>query len=191
MLPTYSDFVTNCTLQNQTDVIDSLFEPSGSILRLTLRNKEFMRNAKYDVNTYPEFIELIRLKLLQVSKNTELAGPSSRDVDHLAEIISAHPRLGESSKNLSIHSKNEQKNLKNSQDTPEIQRKLIELNKSYEEVYEGLKFIKFVNGRSRPEIIELMQQRIISGNSWYEETRVAINELCDIAQDRVKKLDQF
>lgn len=190
MLPTYRDFVTSNTLQQQINVIDSLFEPSDSILRFTLRNKEFMRIAEHDVNTYSDFIELIRSKLLQISKNAELVGPSSRDVDHLADIISAHPRLGEPSKNLSVHSKNEQKNLQNSQDTPEIQRKLVELNKSYEEVYEGLKFVVFVNGRSRPEIIELMQQRIDSGNPWFDETRVAINELCDIAQDRIKKLIQ-
>lgn len=186
-LPSYDEFIECDDFDKRVSVVDELFEPSYSILRFTVRNKDFMQQARQETRNYGEFIELIRSRLLQISHDTAIVGPSSRDVDHLAEIVSAHPRLGESKKRLSAHSEKEQRNLNNSGDPPEIQTKLIELNKNYEEVYPGLKFVVFVNGRSRLEIIKIMEERIHSGNSWFEEVDIAINELCCIALDRVKK----
>lgn len=185
----YDSFIKSGDLAKQIEVIDDLFEPSHSILRFTVRDKELMQSAERRASDYAEFIELVRTRLLEICTRTEQIGPSSRDVDHLADIVSAHPRLGEPPKHLSVHSKKEQRNLQGNNDPAEIQEKLVELNHEYETAYPGLQFVVFVNGRSRPEIISLMRQRIDSGNSWFEEVRVAINELCDIAQDRVSKLE--
>lgn len=186
-LPDYSCFVESDNLTEQTKVIDDLFEPSYSILRFTLRDGMFMQNAKLHAKNYAEFIELIRSRLLNICNNTEQIGPSSRDVDHLADIVGAHPRLGESAKKLSASSKKEQQKLQNNNDPIEIREMIAKLNNAYEKKYPGLRFVVFVNGRSRPQIIRDMQRRIESGNSWFEEARIAINELCDIAQDRVSK----
>ncbi|QLQ79128.1 hypothetical protein HG537_0B04760 [Torulaspora globosa] len=187
-LPSYDKFINCGNFSEQVAVLEDLFEPSYSILKFTLRDEDFMNRVRREAGNYREFIELIRLKLLDISQNAEKVGPSSRDVDHLAEIVSAHPRLGESVR-LSAHSKKEQCNLSNSNDPPEIREKLAELNGNYEETYPGLRFVVFVNGRTRSEIIEVMQKRIASGNSWFEEVNIAINELCCIALDRVNKLE--
>lgn len=186
-LPCYEEFINDELSDTQISVLEELFEPSYSIIRFTLKNKVFMQLAQKEAVSYAEFIELIRSHLLQVTHQAEAIGPSSRDVDHLAEIVSAHPRLGDPPKRLSAHSKEEQKNLNNSKDSPEVRRKLVELNKAYEETYPGLLFVAFVNGRSRPEILKVMEQRIGSGNSWFREVEIAINELCAIALDRIKK----
>ncbi|QLL31615.1 hypothetical protein HG536_0B04790 [Torulaspora globosa] len=187
LLPSYDNFINCENFSKQAAVVEDLFEPSYSILKFTLRDDDFMHQARRDASNYGEFIELIRSKLLQISHNTEKVGPSSRDVDHLADIVSAHPRLGESVKRLSAHSEKEQRNLSNSNDPAEIREKLAELNEDYEQAYPGLRFVVFVNGRSRSEIIKVMQERIASGNSWFGEVDIAINELCCIALDRVKK----
>ena len=105
----------------------------------------------------------------------------------LEDVVNAHPRLGETKKQLSTHSMLEQKNLQSSQDSPEIQKKLLELNHEYEKVYPGLRFVVFVNGRTRLEIIRIMESRITSGNDWFKEVRTAMQELCNIAQDRYRK----
>lgn len=183
----YASFINCDTLANQINVIDILFEPSSSILKFTIRDGSFMQIARNQAKSYTDFIELVRARLLRICKDTEEVGPSSRDVDRLADIVAAHPRLGEPPKNLSVHSKNEQQNLQNNRDSVEIREKIVELNHAYEKAYPGLQFVVFVNGRSRPEIISVMQQRIASKNSWFEEVRIAINELCDIAQDRAHK----
>lgn len=185
-LTAYRDFINESRLDDKLELINNSFEPSHSIFEFTVRDEEFMELARSSTSDYKEFIELIRSRLLQLAQETEKEGPNSENVKYLADIISSHPRIGET-KNLSIHSQNEQKNLQKSQDPPEIQRKLRELNDQYEKVYPQLKFIIFVNGRKRPEIIKVMEERILSGNTWFEEAKVAINELCDIAQDRIKK----
>lgn len=189
LLPSYDKFINCGNFSEQAAVLEDLFEPSYSILKFTLRDEDFMLKARREAGNYQEFIELIRSKLLDISHNTEKAGPSSRDVDHLADIVSAHPRLGEPVRMLSAHSEAEQRNLRNSNEPSEIREKLAELNGEYEGVYPGLRFVVFVNGRTRSEIIKVMQERIASGNSWFEEVDIAINELCSIALDRAKKLE--
>ncbi|QLG73386.1 hypothetical protein HG535_0E04700 [Zygotorulaspora mrakii] len=185
-LAVLDEFLSEKNLRDQVEVINNLYEPSDAILKFTARSEVFMDQARAAVRTYEEFVELIRSHLLQLVNDTERVGPTSKDMGNICDIISSHPRLGEN-KNLSIHSQNEQKNLQKNRDSAEIQARLKELNEEYEKVYPGLKFIVFVNGRKRPEIIKLMEERVGSGNTWFEEARVAMNELCDIAQDRIKK----
>lgn len=182
-LPGIASFVSS-PLDDQVKVLDTLFEHSDSLVWFTLRNKEFM-SQKW--GNYLEFIDAVRLRLVKLCKDTEQEGISSRGTDHLVNIIASHPRLGEPKKQLSIHSLNEQRNLGGQSDSAEVQEKLRLLNKEYENAYEGLRFVVFVNGRTRSEIIQVMQRRISSGNTWYQEACIAINEMCDIAEDRAKK----
>ncbi|SCV99838.1 LAFE_0B03620g1_1 [Lachancea fermentati] len=181
-LPKFTEFLDS-SIDEQTKVLGTLFEHSDSLIWFTLKNKSFMTRHWAG---YISFIESIRQRLLELCDDTEREGISSRGVDHLANIIAAHPKLGEPKQQLSLHSLDEQKNLTND-DTPEVQQALSALNREYENIYEGLRFVVFVNGRSRPEIIDVMKRRINSGNTWYDEARLAIREMCDIAEDRARK----
>lgn len=71
-----------------------------------------------------------------------------------AQFIAGHPRIGEI-KNLSVHSANEQASKPT---PPEVLQNLIYLNARYEERYSGLRYVTFVNGRSRAEIAVEMEQ---------------------------------
>ncbi|CUS23101.1 LAQU0S08e02146g1_1 [Lachancea quebecensis] len=171
----------------QTAVLETLFEKSNSLINLTLKDERFMNTVE---NSYFEFIEGVRGKLVQLCEAQGQQAPSeeSRRSD-LSDIIAAHPKLGEPKQGLSVHSQNEQRNL-GSGDTLEVQQALKHLNEVYEQRYPGLRFVVFVNGRSRPEIIRVMEERVNSGNSWLEEAGLACNEMCDIANDRVRKYVQ-
>ncbi|SSD59203.1 uncharacterized protein SCODWIG_00964 [Saccharomycodes ludwigii] len=216
-LPPFNEFISSQTsLSQKIKVIDILFEHSDSLIFFILKHKVFkiandqdignvLRDSKDGksniimIDTYPKYIELVRQRLLTIVDLAEQEGISSFKIDHLTDIIGSHPRLGGSSSNktcantlnggtedISIHSLNEQKSL-NSKDDPETNKKLIALNDEYESRYEGLKFVCFVNGRTRAKIIQIMESRINSGNSWFDEVRIGINEMCDIAIDRAKK----
>jgi len=111
---------------------------------------------------------------------------SNLESDHkwLEAILSAHPRLGEK-KVESEQSRKEQAQL--NQGGSEEAGKLAEFNRKYEERFPGLRYVVFVNGRSRPVIMEDMQTRIDRGDIELEKQE-AIQAMCDIAKDRAKKL---
>ncbi|CDO95580.1 unnamed protein product [Kluyveromyces dobzhanskii CBS 2104] len=183
-LPNIDEFKSS-PIGEQVNVLDTLFEHSDSLVWFTLKNSQFMRS---EWNSYQELVKAVETKLLQVCEDTEIEGISSRGVDHLANIVGAHPRLGDSKQNLSSHSKQEQANLTGSANkSPEVLARLNTLNQKYETKYEGLKFVVFVNGRSYDEISEVMEKRIHSNNSWFKECEIAIKEMSDIAVDRLNK----
>ncbi|RBR14392.1 hypothetical protein FVER53590_08994 [Fusarium verticillioides] len=64
---------------------------------------------------------------------------------------------------------------------------LAKLNKEYEEKFPGLRYVVFVNGRGRPEIMENMKARISRGD-FSKEVDEALQAMCDIANDRASKL---
>jgi len=64
---------------------------------------------------------------------------------------------------------------------------LRQLNREYEEKFPGLRYVVFVNGRPRTVIFENMRERIERGDIG-EERREGIKAMCDIALDRVGKL---
>ncbi|GJN91712.1 hypothetical protein Rhopal_004735-T1 [Rhodotorula paludigena] len=75
------------------------------------------------------------------------------DVEDQADFLAAHPRIGET-KNLSQASAGEQGPKNGQQGTPgEVLKRLQVLNALYEDAFPGLRFITFVNGRSRAEIV--------------------------------------
>ena len=102
----------------------------------------------------------------------------------LHAILAAHPRLG-AKKVDSEHSQAEQKSLGS-----DVEREqLRELNEEYERRFPGLRYVVFVNGRSREVVMGDMRERI-EGGTMESEVRKASEAMCDIAVDRAKKLGQ-
>ncbi|KAL6940447.1 hypothetical protein ACO0QE_004348 [Hanseniaspora vineae] len=191
----FTAFREKASLDEQIAFLDTLFEPTDSLIYFTLKNKLFQKSLATQVNSYDSLIELIRKTLLDLNQAAEAEGISSFKIDHLANIIGAHPRLGEPPKQLSVHSLNEQKNLgggsSGSGEASTVKEELMHLNSQYEAVYPGLRFISFVNGRSRPQIMAEMRARISSGHTWFEEVAIGINAMCDIALDRLHKYANY
>lgn len=186
----YQEFV-HASKNDQLAVMDELFEPCHGLIQLTIDSDGFMSKAK-QLTDYKDYIELVRSTLVGVCLEVEKGAYSSTTstdnrIELLKDIVNAHPRLGETRKQLSKHSTQEQKNLQSSKDSTEIRKKLIDLNYEYENVYPGLRFVVFVDGRTRLEIIKIMELRIKSGNKWFHEMSIALEELCNIAQDRLRK----
>ena len=88
-----------------------------------------------------------------------------------AEALAAHPRIGERSP--------EQHG-----DDPAVLAELAQLNREYEERF-GFRFVVFVNGRSRAEILPVLRERIRRTRE--EEMDTALDELCAIAEDRWRR----
>jgi len=131
--------------------------------------------------TYSDLIASVGVQLTELSES-----PSTSDTAWLDQILGAHPRLGEK-KVDSAQSKAEQAQLNTGGD--EETAKLRELNAEYEKAFPGLKYVVFVNGRSRPVIMENMRSRIDRANIKLERAE-AIKAMCDIAADRSTKLLQ-
>ncbi|SCU92838.1 LANO_0E02278g1_1 [Lachancea nothofagi CBS 11611] len=177
-LPDFSYF-KRADRDTQARLLELLFEQSSSLELITVDDPHFVNDIGSD---YTTLVETVRSKLMGLCSRGQ--DPDTRH--HLSDIIAAHPKLGQPKQNLSAHSAMEQRNL-GSSDSTETLEVLQALNNSYEEKYPGLRFVVFVNGRPRSEIIEVMQRRINSGNSWLHEAQLACNEMCNIALDRVKK----
>jgi OHCU decarboxylase len=84
------------------------------------------------------------------------------------EALAAHPRIGEPSPEQ--HGGD-----------PAVLTELVYLNQVYEEKF-GFRFVVFVAGRPRHEVLEVLRDRI--GNTREEELEAGIKELVAIAQDR-------
>jgi 2-oxo-4-hydroxy-4-carboxy--5-ureidoimidazoline (OHCU) decarboxylase len=151
------------------DVLDILFEPSPSIMALLLPS---IRSNS--VKSYAELANLVRGVLLSQPSHSPT----------LLEILSSHPRLG-ADKVDSTQSQNEQKSLGNEAEREQLQK----LNEEYENAFPGLRYVVFVNGRSRDIIMEDMNNRIQNG-TFEGEVKRACEAMCDIAIDRAKKLGQ-
>jgi OHCU decarboxylase len=85
-----------------------------------------------------------------------------------AEALAAHPRIGEPSPEQ--HGGD-----------PAVLTELAYLNQVYEEKF-GFRFVVFVAGRQRHELLEVLRERI--ANTREEELENGIRELVAIAQDR-------
>ncbi|KAH8902964.1 hypothetical protein BR93DRAFT_866089, partial [Coniochaeta sp. PMI_546] len=181
-LPTLSDAALTSTL-------DLLFEPSSDLHNLALPTMHTMSFDSYD-----ELISTIRDVLLAAAG--ALSDPSNQDrntenrdqeaKEPLLRILSAHPRLGENKVDSAL-SRAEQANLRSGGDSEEVLAQLAALNKEYEDTFPGLRYVVFVNGRGRGEIMEDMRRRIARADYAAEE-REAIEAMCAIAKDRARKL---
>ncbi|MDQ3379599.1 MAG: 2-oxo-4-hydroxy-4-carboxy-5-ureidoimidazoline decarboxylase [Actinomycetota bacterium] len=91
------------------------------------------------------------------------------------EALRAHPAIG--AKGLSARSAAEQ----GSDSDPAVLSELAYLNQVYEEKF-GFRFVVFVAGRPKLEILRVLGERI--GNAREEELETGLRELVAIARDR-------
>ncbi|KAF2190264.1 hypothetical protein K469DRAFT_699869 [Zopfia rhizophila CBS 207.26] len=159
-----------------TTVLDILFEPSSPLHTLSL---PVLRSTTFP--SYDTLIVAINAQLIALALSE-----SPDDVAKLSEILCSHPRLGEK-KVESEQSRAEQAQLQKGGE--EEKEQLAKLNREYEEQFSGLRYVVFVNGRSRSVIMENMKARIDRGDI-KAERQEAIQAMCDIAADRVSKLQK-
>ena len=95
--------------------------------------------------------------------------------DEKKEVLDAHPAIG--AKPTSERSRREQ----GTDDDPEVLAELAALNAAYEERF-GFRFVVFVNGRPRREIVPLLRERMMRSRE--EELQTAVDELVQIAINR-------
>jgi 2-oxo-4-hydroxy-4-carboxy--5-ureidoimidazoline (OHCU) decarboxylase len=101
---------------------------------------------------------------------------SRLDEDDKVEALSAHPAIGQRH-SLSERSAAEQ----GTESDPAVLSELAYLNQVYEEKF-GFRFVVFVAGRPKREILEVLRERI--ANSREEELDTGCRELVAIAKDR-------
>jgi len=94
------------------------------------------------------------------------------------ELIDAHPRLGAPPSTVSTASFREQGY---DRETTAAIADLARLNAAYEARF-GFRFCVFVNGRSRPELVPLLE-RALAGDRG-DEIRRALHDVVAIARDR-------
>ncbi|OCB85470.1 hypothetical protein A7U60_g7479 [Sanghuangporus baumii] len=191
-----------------SDVLSLVFEPSTTLSK----------------NIVPALLERIR----NPSDERELPGNYAILIDKVIELVSslpddekaffigAHPRIGEV-KGLSAMSAAEQgQSASTSSDVtptpPDVLRCLARLNAAYEARYPGLIYITFVNGRTRAQIrdeleeklreedvlpgayeaygLEEIQSQFKNSDAWSKEVERAILAIREIAQSRLEKLSE-
>jgi 2-oxo-4-hydroxy-4-carboxy--5-ureidoimidazoline (OHCU) decarboxylase len=91
--------------------------------------------------------------------------------DEKKEVLDAHPAIG--AKKLSARSAVEQ----GTDEAPELE----DLNRAYKERF-GFRFVVFVNGRPKREIVPILRERLERTRE--QELQTALDELCAIAEDR-------
>jgi 2-oxo-4-hydroxy-4-carboxy--5-ureidoimidazoline (OHCU) decarboxylase len=94
------------------------------------------------------------------------------------EALAAHPAIGQRT-GLSARSAAEQGS--GSEDDPRILVELSALNMSYEKKF-GFRFVVFVNGRPKTEILQVLRERVTRSRE--EELDTGCRELVAIARDR-------
>ena len=148
-LPAVADIPT-LSANDRAQILDLLFEPSTQLHTLSVPLLHEQTFSSYD-----ELISAVGVQL------TELAdSASTSDTQWLESILGSHPRLG-AKKVDSAQSQAEQAQLKGSDGEAQ---QLRELNEAYEGKYPGLRYVVFVNGRSRQVIMDDMRQRIATSD---------------------------
>ncbi|EXJ55703.1 hypothetical protein A1O7_08632 [Cladophialophora yegresii CBS 114405] len=161
--------------EERARVLDLLFEPCTQLHTLSVSLLH-----EHGFSSYSDLIDAVGKQLENLHRSD-----LESDRKWLEAILSAHPRLGEK-KVDSEQSRKEQAQLNQGGAADEAE-KLAELNRKYEDKFPGLRYVVFVNGRSRPVIMEDMQKRIDRGDIQLEKQE-AIQAMVDIAKDRAKKL---
>lgn len=198
------------TLEAIRDGASSLDSPLGRTLTILFEHSPILLNTlepqlslQFKSQTTPtlsSYSHLIDLALAEISK---------WDIAPQSEFISGHPRIGES-KNLSSLSAKEQgtAGVVVNPTPPEVLARLEHLNTCYETQYPGLRYITFVNGRSRAVIAEEMEEVLEIGHSlspneppletfrskayssrdekWLFELKRAVEDIGKIAKSRLK-----
>jgi 2-oxo-4-hydroxy-4-carboxy--5-ureidoimidazoline (OHCU) decarboxylase len=95
-------------------------------------------------------------------------------------VLNAHPRIGADPASLSMHSRREQGE---AADGATLQL-LDELNDAYEDRF-GFRFVVFVAGRSKKEIVPALRARL--ANTREAELEAGIEEFLAISLDRLER----
>ena len=106
-------------------------------------------------------------------------------IQHMTEaeriaVLNAHPRIGATT-GLSARSAAEQSTAPADRDTI---RTLELLNAEYERTF-GFRFVVFVNGRSRAQIVPVLQARLRRAR--HEELATGLDDFLAIARDRLER----
>lgn len=149
--------------ERRAAILDLLFEPSTQLHTLSVPLLHEKRFASYS-----DLIAAVGVQLTELSES-----PSSSDTAWLEDILGSHPRLG-AKKVESAQSQAEQAQLHKG--SAEEAEQLRVLNEEYEKKYPGLRYVVFVNGRSRPVIMDDMRARI--SNSDLKQERIAAIRVC-------------
>jgi 2-oxo-4-hydroxy-4-carboxy--5-ureidoimidazoline (OHCU) decarboxylase len=122
-----------------------------------------------------------RTRFVELLAETENPLASARDVAHTLsddekkEVLDAHPAIGAQAS--SARSAREQ----GSDDDPDVLAELAALNRDYEDKF-GFRFVVFVNGRARREIIPVLEKRLERTRE--QELDTGVDELVQIAVSR-------
>lgn len=172
--------LTKLSNTERAKVLDELFEPCSEFTDYVL---PYVFNDGQIYHSYTSLIEKVRSVLSDLANHYKTS-PTAAERFTIDAIVSTHPRLGvPKTTKLSAHSAAEQKSLSGD---PELAKKLADLNAKYEKTFPGLRYVVFVNGRSRDVIMENMKSRI-ARDDWQMEVEEAFNAMCDIALDRASK----
>ncbi len=98
-------------------------------------------------------------------------------VDRIA-VLNAHPRIGADPASLSADSRREQA----ARDDRDAGPELAQLNDEYERRF-GFRFVVFVAGRPRSQIVPVLRERL--RRTRHEELATAVDEVMRIARDRM------
>ena len=96
-------------------------------------------------------------------------------------VLNAHPRIGADAVSLSPHSRREQGAAADALTT----RELTALNDEYERHF-GFRFVVFVNGRPKAELVPVLRARLLRTRS--QELGSGIEEFLAIARDRLERI---
>ncbi|TFK74946.1 hypothetical protein BDN72DRAFT_832653 [Pluteus cervinus] len=177
--------------------LEILFEASP-VITTTLEPQVALLIQSHPPASFSELID-ISLQSLSIWNMSEQAA-----------FIAGHPRIGEV-KNLSNLSAKEQGQGTSPGVTPtppEILARLKHLNECYEAKYPGLRYITFVNGRTRGGIAQEMEDKLrldhnlspnepavsslvpveVDGEEWCAELKRAIKDIGYIAKSRLGAL---
>jgi 2-oxo-4-hydroxy-4-carboxy--5-ureidoimidazoline (OHCU) decarboxylase len=100
--------------------------------------------------------------------------------DERVAVLNAHPRIGADPASLSMHSRREQGE---AVDGATLQT-LDELNDAYEDKF-GFRFVVFVAGRSKGELVPVLRARLASTRD--AELRTGLDEFLAISLDRLER----
>jgi 2-oxo-4-hydroxy-4-carboxy--5-ureidoimidazoline (OHCU) decarboxylase len=95
-------------------------------------------------------------------------------------VLDAHPRIGADAASLSLHSQREQGDAADESTL----RELEELNDAYERKF-GFRFVVFVTGRSKQEIVPVLRARL--ANTREAELKAGLDEFLAISLDRLER----
>jgi len=95
-------------------------------------------------------------------------------------LLDAHPRIGADAAGLSADSRREQ----GADADANTARELAELNDAYERRF-GFRFVVFVNGRPKQELVPVLRERLARTEA--EELATGVEEFLAIARDRLAR----